>query len=128
MWEKLVHLASAAAMTTLMRAAIGEIARAPGGADLMLEMLDTSSRIAAAEGFPMSEAYLAEYRRIFTDRTIPYGASMLRDIERGGPVESDHVVGYMLGKARAHKIPARLFEISYVNLKAYEERRAAGRL
>lgn len=128
MWEKIVHLASVAAMTTLMRAAIGEIVRAPGGADLMLEMLDTSSKIAAAEGFPMTDAYLAEYRRIFTDRTIPYGASMLRDIERGGPIEGDHVVGYMLNKARAHKIPARLFEISYVNLKAYEERRAAGRL
>jgi 2-dehydropantoate 2-reductase len=128
MWEKFVHLASVAGMTTLMRAAIGEIARAPGGADLMVEMLETSARIAAAEGFPMSDEFMAEYRRIFTDRTIPYGASMLRDIERGGPIEGDHVVGYMLNKARVHKIPARLLEVSYVHLKAYEERRAAGRL
>jgi 2-dehydropantoate 2-reductase len=71
---------------------------------------------------------VTEYQRIFTDPKIPYGASMLRDIERGGPIEGDHIVGYMLNKARAHKIPAKLLEVSYVHLKAYEERRAAGRL
>src|SRR4051812_10768055 len=66
MWEKLVHLATAAGMTTLMRASIGEIVRAPGGGDLMLEMMDVNAKIAAAEGFPPSDKFLTEYTRIFT--------------------------------------------------------------
>lgn len=53
---------------------------------------------------------------------------MLRDIERKGPVEADHVVGYMLAKARETGVDPTLHEIAYAHLKAYEERRKAGRL
>ncbi len=34
MWEKLVHLSTAAAMTCLMRANVGEIVRTPNGREL----------------------------------------------------------------------------------------------
>ncbi len=127
MWEKCVHLTTVAAMTSLMRASIGEIVRG-GGADLMLEALKANSEVAAREGYAPSATFQEDYGRMFTDPTIPYGASMLRDIERGGQVESDHIVGFMRDKAQKYGIPARLLDISYVHLKAYEQRRAAGRL
>lgn len=127
MWEKCVHLTTVAAMTSLMRASIGEIVRG-GGAELMLEALKSNSEVAAREGYAPSATFQQEYGRMFTDPTIPYGASMLRDIERGGQVESDHIVGFMRDKAQKYGIPARLLDISYVHLKAYEQRRAAGRL
>ena len=128
MWEKIVHLATAAGMTCLMRASVGEIARAPGGAELMMRFLDANAAIAAREGHPPSEAFMAEYRALFSDVGSGYTASMLRDVERGGPVEADHVVGYMLAKARAHGLDDTLHAIAYAHLKAYEERRAARRL
>jgi 2-dehydropantoate 2-reductase len=128
MWEKIVHLATAAGMTCLMRANVGEIARAPGGAELMMRFLDANAAIAAREGHPPSDAFMAEYRALFSDVGSRYTASMLRDIGRGGPIEADHIVGYMLAKARAHGLDDTLHVIAYTHLKAYEERRAAGRL
>jgi 2-dehydropantoate 2-reductase len=128
MWEKIVHLATAAGVTCLMRANVGEIARAPGGAELMMRFLDANAAIAANEGHPPSEAFMAEYRALFSDQGSGYTASMLRDIERGGPVEADHIIGYMLRRARAHGLDDTLHAIAYTHLKSYEERRAAGRL
>lgn len=127
MWEKCVHLSTVAAMTSLMRASIGEIVRG-GGSELMVEALNVNAEIAAREGHRPSDTFIDDYGRMFTDPTIPYGASMLRDMERGGQIESDHIVGFMREKAKKYGIPARLLDISYVHLKAYEQRRAAGRL
>src|SRR5246127_2842282 len=50
MWEKWVFLASLAASTCLMRAAVGHILAAPAGKDFILGVLDECSAVAAAEG------------------------------------------------------------------------------
>jgi 2-dehydropantoate 2-reductase len=128
MWEKAVHLATAASLTCLMRANIGEIVRTPDGAALLAELLDTNAEIAARNGHRPSLEFSASYRRIFADPQSAYSTSMLRDIERGGPVEADHVVGFMLREAERHGVEAKLLRIAYTHLKAYEARRAAGRL
>ncbi len=128
MWEKLVHLSSLAAMTTLMRANVGEIARAPGGTALMQDMLNRNAAIAAKAGYPPARAFLDTFTKMFSDTTATYTASMLRDIERAGPVEADHIVGYMLKLAEHYGIDPMLHRIAYANLKTYEQRRAAGRL
>src|SRR6185369_7352026 len=46
MWEKWVFLASIAASTSLMRAAIGMILAAPGGKDFLLGILDECRAVA----------------------------------------------------------------------------------
>jgi len=65
---------------------------------------------------------------LFTTTGSTLTASMLRDLESGGPVEADHIVGYMLRKARELSVDDTLLTIAYTHLKAYENRRAAGRL
>src|SRR6266581_572758 len=55
MWEKWVFLASLAGATCLMRAAVGDIAEAPGGADLALGLFEECRHIAAAEGYQSRE-------------------------------------------------------------------------
>ena len=52
MWEKLVHLATAAAMTCLMRANVGEIVRTADGEKLFLDLMEAGVDLAApgAEG------------------------------------------------------------------------------
>jgi 2-dehydropantoate 2-reductase len=52
----------------------------------------------------------------------------LRDIENKGEIEADHIIGYLLKKAREHGVEDRLLRVIYVHLKAYEQRREAGRL
>ena len=128
MWEKIVHLSTIAGMTCTMRASVGEIARTRDGAGLMIEFLELNAEIARREGFPPSDKFMEEYRQLFSDAKSTYTASMLRDIERKGPIEADHIIGFMLARAQAHKIDSALHRIVFVHLQSYEQRRAAKRL
>jgi 2-dehydropantoate 2-reductase len=128
LWLKLVHLAAVAGMTCLMRANVGEIARTPEGCSLLLAFLETNAKIAAHAGHPPGEAYLNTYRELFRQRDSKYEASMLRDLEKGGPIESEHILGFMLRKCREAGLPDTLHLAAYTHAKCYEERRAARRL
>ena len=128
MWEKLVHLGTTALGTVLMRANTGEIARAPGGVALMHRVLERNAAIAAANGFPVRPGFVEEFRRIFADPAGGYAASMLRDLESGGRIEADHILGFLLEAARAAGVPHELHDAAYVHAKAFEQRRDAGRL
>ena len=127
MWEKLVHLATAATMTCLMRASVGEIVRTPDGRDIFLDQLRISAAIAAANGHRPSDAFMRGWEQTFSQRDSTYSTSMLRDIERGGQTEVEHVLGFMLKKAREADIPCHTLLLAYTHIKAFEERRAAGR-
>jgi 2-dehydropantoate 2-reductase len=45
---------------------------------------------------------------------------MLRDIERGAPIEADHIVGDLLRRGDGNASP--LVRLAYAHLKAYEAR------
>ena len=128
MWEKLVHLGTSAVCTVLMRANVGEIARAPGGVALMLRVLANNIAIAAAHGHPVREGFATEYTKIFSDPTSAYATSMLRDLEAGGRIESDHILGFLLDAARRAGVPDDMHEAAHIHAKAFEQRRDAGRL
>lgn len=128
MWEKLVHLGTSAIGTVLMRANVGEIARSPGGTAFLHRVLDRNAAIAAANGHPMRDAFIAEFRALFADPASAYGTSMLRDIEAGNRIEADQVLGFLLDAARCAGVPEEAHEAAFLHAKAYEERRAAGRL
>jgi 2-dehydropantoate 2-reductase len=125
MWEKVVHLSTVAGMTCAMRASVGEIARTRDGTEMMIQLLERNAEIASREGYPPSDAFLAEYRQLFNDQDSTYAASMLRDIQRNGPVEADHILGFMLAKATQHGVDPSLHRFIYVHLQAYEQHRAA---
>jgi len=125
MWEKIVHLSTVAGMTCAMRANVGEIARTADGTEMMIQLLERNAEIAAREGHAPSDTFLAEYRQLFNDQSSTYAASMLRDIQRNGAVEADHIVGFMLAKARQHGVDPSLHRFIYVHLQAYEQHRAA---
>ena len=128
MWEKLVHLGTSAICTVLMRANVGEIARAPGGIAFMHGVLEANAAIAAAEGLPVSDAFMQQYRTVFSDDGSTYTASMLRDLEAGGRIEADHILGFLLQASRHHGLPSALHEAAFLHTKAYEQRRKAARL
>lgn len=123
MWEKWVFLASLAGSTCLMRAAIGDICAAPGGADFVLRLLEDCGSIAAAEGHPMREAQLKRARKNLTAAGSILTASMLRDIERNAPIEADHIIGDLLQRAALSQAKPAHLSIAYTHLKAYEARR-----
>jgi 2-dehydropantoate 2-reductase len=126
MWEKWIFLTSAASSTCLMRAAIGDICASAGGTDYILGVLEECRRIGAAEGYAMREVSYNRSRDMLTARGSTLTASMLRDIERNGPIEADHIVGDLLQRGQNHGVsgPDSFLKIAYTHLKAYEARRA----
>jgi 2-dehydropantoate 2-reductase len=127
MWEKLVHLSTAAAMTCLMRANVGEIVRTPDGGGIFLNQLKTSAAIAAANGHRPGDAFMQSWERTFSQPDSLYATSMLRDIERGGRTEVEHILGFMVRKAREAGIEHQTLLLAYTHIKAFEQRQAAGR-
>ena len=123
MWEKWVMLAALAAVTCLMRAAVGDVSAAPGGRELILQALGETSAVAAAHGFAPRPAFLDQCRAMLLEPGSAFTASMLRDIERGGPTEGDHVLGDLVARADARGVPVPLLRVAYCHVKAYEERR-----
>jgi len=128
MWDKLVFLAALASMTCLFRANVREIISAPGGREAMERALAANAEIAAREGHPPSASGLDFARTRLTDPTGPWSASMLRDLEGGGRTEADHIVGWMLDRARRHGVDDTLLSLTFTHLKAFEARRDANRL
>ncbi|MEJ1127046.1 2-dehydropantoate 2-reductase [Variovorax sp. CCNWLW225] len=124
MWEKWVFIASAAGLTSLMRASIGDIASA-GGQDVALAIFDECCAIASHNGFAPRPAAIERGRAIMTAPGSPMTASMYKDIVRSAPVEADHIVGDLLGRAPAGRSATpSVLRIAYVHLKAYEAQRA----
>ena len=123
MWEKWVFLASLAASTSLMRTSVGNILAAPGGKDFLLGVLDECSAISAAESFRPGGPFFERAKGMLTTEGSPMTASMFRDIKAGLPVEADHVIGDLVARADAAKIPVPKLRTAYTHLKAYEKQR-----
>ncbi len=124
MWEKWVFLASLAASTSLMRTSVGNILAVPGGKDFLLGMLDETSATAAASGYPPGGPFFERVKGMLTTEGSPMTASMFRDVKAGLPVEADHVIGDLIARAEAAKVPVPKLRIAYTHLKAYEKQRA----
>jgi len=123
MWEKWVFLATLAAITCLMRSAIGDI-EAAGGARLALDLLEECRSSAASAGFAPRAEFLERTRSTVTAPGSLLTASMLRDIEDGAPIEADHVLGDLVRRGDRVLSPDRsLLRLAYMHLKAYESRR-----
>lgn len=122
MWEKWIFIAALAGVTCLMRASIGDIAAA-GASDLAAGLFDECASIAGANGFPPSQGHIERTRQTLTQPGSPITASMLRDIEAGGRIEADQILGDLLHRANGKAGERSLLRIAYAHAKAYEARR-----
>ena len=125
LWDKIVFLSTLAGSTCTMRASIGDIVETVAGEAFITDLLAECARIAEASGHALSELQLTTYGKQLTERGSALMASMLRDVERGGPTEADHILGDMLARARAKGIDAPMLRIAYSHLQAYAIRRQA---
>ncbi len=123
MWEKWVFIATAAGITCLMRAAIGDVI-AVDGPDLASQLLDECAEIAGNAGFAPRAEPLERSRSGVTAAGSLITASMLRDMERGGRTEVEQILGDLLRRQRVGSRRPSLLHLAYVHVKAYEVRRA----
>jgi 2-dehydropantoate 2-reductase len=124
MWEKWVFLATLAGMTCLMRAPVGPILAADEGESLILELFAECVAIAAASGYAPRPEFVVGTRAALTQRGSALAASMLRDVERGGRAEGDHILGDLLLRAREKTVAAPLLRVARAHLQVYEAFRA----
>ena len=93
------------------------------GKDFLLGILDECSAVAKAAGHEPAGPFFQRVKGLLTAEGSPMTASMFRDIKAGLPVEADHVIGDLVSRADAARIPAPKLRIAYTHLKAYEKQR-----
>jgi 2-dehydropantoate 2-reductase len=106
-----------------MRAPVGVIVASPGGRNFLLGILDECTAVAKAAGHEPGGPFFQRIKGQLTAEGSPMTASMFRDIKVGANVEADHVIGDMIARAEAAKIPAPKLRVAYTHLKAYEKQR-----
>ena len=120
MWEKWAFITTIAATTCLMRASIGDVVAA-GASEVPLGIAAECLAIVERCGHAARPAMAERLRTGVTTPGSPFMASMLRDVERGGPIEVEHVLGDLLRRGGEGAYP--LLRLAYLQLKAYEARR-----
>lgn len=123
LWEKFVGLATLAAMTCLMRSAVGDILAADDGAAMMQEVFAACEGAARAAGHAPREPAMAGFRAMMSEPKSTLTASMLRDLEGGGRTEGAHIVGDMLARVRAAGLEPGALRAAWCHLQAAEHRR-----
>ena len=124
MWDKIVFLTTLAGATCTLRASVGDIVRTVAGEEFVTGLLAECALIAEASGHTVSTEQQSIYRTQLIEQGSGLMASMLRDVERGGATEAEHILGDMVSRAQAKGINAPLLRLAYSHLQAYAFRRS----
>jgi 2-dehydropantoate 2-reductase len=128
LWEKFVGLATLAATTCLMRAAVGDIIATDEGAAYLRQTFEACVRAAEAAGHAPREEAKGRFQQMYQQPGSTLTASMLRDIEAGSRTEGEHIVADMLRRVQALGVDPAALRPAWMHLQSYENRRqrAAG--
>jgi 2-dehydropantoate 2-reductase len=118
MWAKWVFIVSTGAVTSLMRAPVGDIVAVPGGEQFARAVLAEAAATAAAAGHPVPGEELQLTEQTLTAAGSPVTVSLSRDLVAGRPTEVD-VLGEFAERARAAGVPAALIEASALELRVH---------
>jgi 2-dehydropantoate 2-reductase len=121
MWAKWVFIVSIGAVTSLMRAPVGDIVAVPGGERFARAVLAEAAAAAQAAGHPVPGDELQRTEQILTAAGSAATASMSRDLMACRPTEVG-VLGDFAQRARAAGVPAPLIEASALALRVHNRR------
>jgi 2-dehydropantoate 2-reductase len=124
LWDKWIMLCTLAATCCLMRGSSGDVLEADEGLAIVLETVEESRQVAAAAGHDPGEKGLKTIRSFLTVKGSKFTASMLHDLEKGGMVEADHIVGDMIARAKKAGIATPNLRLAYAHLQVYLAKRA----
>ncbi|MBX9940847.1 MAG: 2-dehydropantoate 2-reductase [Candidatus Obscuribacterales bacterium] len=123
MWEKWVLIASLAALTTMMRATVGQVARSPYGTTIASQLADECLAVLKAHGFEPEQSFVDSTHSRLVDTSSSLTASMLRDMERGNRVEAQQILGDFIERAQSKDVPVPMLQAAYCHVCAYQRRR-----
>ncbi|TPG69791.1 2-dehydropantoate 2-reductase [Brevibacillus laterosporus] len=122
-WHKYLFITMLSGITTLTNAAVGPIRDSPYGVELTKQLAEECVSVMKAIGAPISDQLLEMATNAFDQQGYKMKSSMLRDMEKGLPIEGEHLQGYLLRLAEQHGIETPMLRIVYNNVKVYEQKR-----
>jgi 2-dehydropantoate 2-reductase len=123
MWEKWAMLASLGAITCLLDGNIGQVARAPGGVELVKSLFGEVVAAIGTAWRPLADAFKTQVLSLLTDRGSSLTSSMYRDMKSGYRVEADQIIGDLITRAAEKGIATPLLSAALIRLKVYEQGR-----
>lgn len=126
MWEKWVLLATLGGITCLMRGTVGQIAAAHGGPEFVHHFLDEVVSVVETTGKAPSPEFVANTRAQMTAAGSNQTSSMYRDLQGGGPIEADQIIGDLLARGRSAGLATPLLATAYAHLSVYQNKVATG--
>ncbi|AWI12450.1 2-dehydropantoate 2-reductase [Caldibacillus thermoamylovorans] len=123
LWHKYLFIATMSGITTLMRAPIGPICNHPSGMETIKQLTKEIIDVMNVAGAPISNELETIQMEKIANLAPEMKSSMQRDMEKGLPVEADHLHGYLLEIAKTADLPVPVLEAVYANLKIYERSR-----
>ena len=124
LWDKWIMLCTLASTCCLMRGSSGDVLEADEGLAIVLETVEEGRKVGAAAGHDPGEKGLKTIRSFLTVKGSKFTASMLHDLEKGGMVEADHIVGDMIARAKKAGIATPNLRLAYAHLQVYLAKRA----
>ena len=123
MWEKYLFITAMSGVTSLMESAIGPIRKTESGQRIILGLINEISAIMKKINAPITDDIASIQLNRINELKEDMKSSMQRDMEKSLPTESNHLQGYLLGKAKEHNLSVPILEIIYTKLALYEEQR-----
>jgi 2-dehydropantoate 2-reductase len=122
-WQKYIFIASMSGITTLMGAPVGPILAIPSARATYERLLHEIVSIARNAGAPVDEETEDRTMKIMESLSFDMKSSAQRDMEKGLPVEADHLHGSLLALAKPEEEFYPLLTAVYSRLKMYEKTR-----
>ncbi|MGA9175007.1 MAG: ketopantoate reductase C-terminal domain-containing protein, partial [Thermoactinomyces sp.] len=122
MWQKYIFISAMSGMTCLMRSSIGPIFETDYGTETYHRLLTEIVSIARAHE-PRVSAEIPAYILKQMEKLNPtMKSSMLRDMEKGLPVEADHFHGHLI-RIAPPSLDLPLLKAVYNALNIYQKNR-----
>ena len=119
MWDKWVYIASIGAVTSLMRAPVGDIVAVPGGERFARAVLAEAAVAASACGHPVPAQQLHVTERALTAPGSSTTSSLSRDLIAGRRTEVDAVLADLAARADAAGTATPLIDLAVLALRVH---------
>jgi 2-dehydropantoate 2-reductase len=122
MWAKWVFIASLGAVTSLMRATVGDIVAIPAGPQFARSVLAEIAAAAAACGHPVPAAQVRATDDVLTAAGLTGHLVADRDLTDGRHTEVEAVLADLAARAKAAGSATPLTDLAVLNLRIHNRR------
>lgn len=120
MWHKYLFITAMSGITASMESAIGPIRELESGKRTIAALLEELVTVMKALNAPIKETIGKEQFEKIMSLEAGMKSSMQRDLEKGQPIEMDHLQGYLLQEAKTRELAVPVLETIFTKLKLYE--------